>query len=333
MTNPFRIAAWGTAAAMLLIAMVLSVSLGSTIFSVSMIVDSIFHFDGSRDHIILRNVRFPRTIVTVLAGANLAVAGALMQAITRNVLASPGIFGINSGAAAVAVLLMVIYPQVTSSNLVFAAFVGGACAALIVYAMATAFKQTHMAVHLALTGVAIQAMLSAFTQTIIMFNEIQLDRILFWLAGSVSSRKWEHAAVLLKWSIPALLVAFTLGRSASVLSLGDSLAKGLGQRLALARGLMALIVIVLAGVTVSVTGPIGFVGLIVPHIARQLTGLDYRSVLPLSALCGALLLLLADLLSRYIVFPYETPVGIVTALIGTPFFIYLARRRKKEAKI
>lgn len=327
-------ALWISAAGLIILLFVLflSVSLGSTNLSLSTIWASIFHNDGSRAHIILQNVRIPRMIVTAFVGANLAVAGALMQAVTRNVLASPGIFGINAGAAAAVVFFTVQVPFLSSGNMVYAAFVGGASAAVVVYAMASVFKGNHMEVHLALTGVAVQAILSALTQGMIIFNETQMDRVLFWLAGSVSSRKWEHTELIMLWSVPALLAAFSFGRAASVLSLGEELARALGQRIMITRSLMAIIVIVLAGVSVSIAGPIGFVGLIVPHIVRYLIGVDYRLVLPLSALFGSIMLVLADLASRYIVFPYETPVGVVTALIGTPFFIYLARRRKKEGK-
>ncbi|WP_088833680.1 FecCD family ABC transporter permease [Paenibacillus tyrfis] len=315
---------------LLTVALLLSVAVGSTSMPISSVLASLFHEDGSRMHSIIRNIRIPRTVVTALAGANLAVAGALMQAVTRNPLASPGVFGINAGASAAVVFVTVTYPFVTGGYTVAAAFAGGAAATVVVFAMASAFKGAHMEVNLALTGVAIQAILSAATQALLIFNETKTDSVLFWLAGSVSGRKWEHVQTLLWWGIPALAVAFALGRSASILSLGEDMARGLGQRVWKTRSLITLVVILLAGVSVAVAGPIGFVGLIVPHIVRYLTGADYRAVIPLSALLGAVLLLLADLASRFVLFPYETPVGVVTALIGTPYFIYLARRRRKE---
>ncbi|WP_371318178.1 FecCD family ABC transporter permease [Paenibacillus elgii] len=315
---------------LLTVALLLSVAVGSTSMPISSVLTALLHEDGSRTHSIIRNIRIPRTVVTALAGANLAVAGALMQAVTRNPLASPGVFGINAGASVAVVFVAVTYPFVTGGYTVAAAFVGGAAAAVVVFAMASAFKGAHMEVNLALTGVAIQAILSAATQALLIFNETKTDSVLFWLAGSVSGRRWEHVQTLLWWGVPALAVAFALGRSASILSLGEDMARGLGQSVWKARSLITLVVISLAGVSVAVAGPIGFVGLIVPHIARYLTGADYRAVIPLSALLGAVLLLLADLASRFVLFPYETPVGVVTALIGTPYFIYLARRRRKE---
>nr|WP_281944418.1 iron ABC transporter permease [Paenibacillus tyrfis] len=315
---------------LLTVALLLSVAVGSTSMPISSVLTALLHEDGSRTHSIIRNIRIPRTVITALAGANLAVAGALMQAVTRNPLASPGIFGINAGASVAVVFVTVTYPFVTGGYTVAAAFVGGAAAAVVVFAMASVFKGAHMEVNLALTGVAIQAILSAATQALLIFNETKTDSVLFWLAGSVSGRKWEHVQTLLWWGIPALAAAFALGRSASILSLGEDMARGLGQSVWKTRSLITLVVILLAGVSVAVAGPIGFVGLMVPHIVRYLTGADYRAVIPLSALLGAVLLLLADLASRFVLFPYETPVGVVTALIGTPYFIYLARRRRKE---
>ncbi|WP_157244016.1 FecCD family ABC transporter permease [Paenibacillus elgii] len=315
---------------LLTVALLLSVAVGSTSMPISSVLTALLHEDGSRTHSIIRNIRIPRTVVTALVGANLAVAGALMQAVTRNPLASPGVFGINAGASVAVVFVAVTYPFVTGGYTVAAAFAGGAAAAVVVFAMASAFKGAYMEVNLALTGVAIQAILSAATQALLIFNETKTDSVLFWLAGSVSGRKWEHVQTLLWWGVPALAVAFALGRSASILSLGEDMARGLGQSVWKARSLITLVVILLAGVSVAVAGPIGFVGLIVPHIVRYLTGADYRAVIPLSALLGAVLLLLADLASRFVLFPYETPVGVVTALIGTPYFIYLARRRRKE---
>lgn len=328
--TPYLLGVWITGLFLLLLGMYLSMSLGTNRMSLLTIWEGLFHYDGSREHVILRTVRLPRLLVTLLAGANLAVAGALMQAMTRNPLASPSIFGVNAGASTAVVMLTIWMPHVTAKESVFAAFAGGAFAALIVYGMSSIFKGDHPEVNLALTGVAIQAMLSSFTQMMIIFNETQMDRILFWLAGSVASRKLEHAETLLLWSVPALIAAFCLSRAASIMSLGDELASGLGQKVRLTRGLIAIVVILLAGASVAVTGPIGFVGLIVPHMVRYLIGTqDYRFILPLSALLGTVLLLFADLISRYVMFPFETPVGVITALIGTPYFIYLARKKRK----
>ncbi|GED69816.1 Fe(3+)-citrate import system permease protein YfmD [Brevibacillus reuszeri] len=322
---------WIAGLLLLILCAYLSLALGTRRMSLATMVQALVYNDGSRDHVIMNTVRFPRLIVTMFVGANLAVAGALMQAITRNLLASPGVFGINAGASTAVVMLTVLVPHVTAHETVFAALAGGISAALLIYGMSSAFRGNHPVVNLALTGVAIQLMLSSVTQMMLIFNETQMDRILFWLAGSVASRKWEHVQTLLLWSLPVLLAAFTLGRAASVISLGDEMASGLGQKIKRTRGLISLVVIMLAGSAVAVAGPIGFIGLIVPHMVRYLIGNDYRKVLPLSALFGTILLLSADLLSRYVMFPFETPVGVVTALIGTPYFIYLARKRRKEA--
>ncbi|WP_427126620.1 FecCD family ABC transporter permease [Priestia megaterium] len=317
---------------LLLISMFLSISIGSIHISFGTIKQAILNFDGSKEQSIIQTVRLPRLLVTAFVGANLAVAGALMQALTRNPLASPGIFGINAGASAAMVFLTVLVPGVSMIGGVFGAFLGGAVAAVIVYVMSSLIKGGDSDVKLALTGVAIQGMLMSLTQTLLIFNESKTEGVMFWLTGSVIGRDWGHVHVLLPFSIVGLIIAFGLGRASSLLSLGDDVARGLGQRVFVIRAFTAVVVIVLAGVSVAIAGPIGFVGLVVPHMVRYLIGVDYRVVLPMSALLGASLLLLADVLSRFITYPYETPVGAVTALLGTPYFIYLARRKKTERK-
>lgn len=303
--------------------------IGSVDVSLSAIGNSILQFDGSKEHLVLRNIRIPRAIVCALVGANLAVAGALMQALTRNPLASPGIFGINAGASAAVVILTLTLPGLSGLGLVFGAFAGAAFVALTVYTLAVSMRGGHTEVKMALAGVAIQALMMSVTQTLLIFNDQKTSSLLFWLAGSVSGKDWSSVMMLLPWSIGALTIAFTLGKSASIISLGEDVARGLGQRIKLLRGVTSIVIIVLAGISVSIAGPIGFVGLIVPHIVRYFVGSDYRFILPFSAIMGAVLLVLADDVSRLVVFPYEVPVGVVTALLGSPYFIYLARRKRK----
>ncbi|WP_314001987.1 iron ABC transporter permease [uncultured Paenibacillus sp.] len=309
-----------------------SIATGAFDVSLSTILAAVFAFDGSKEHLIIQTIRIPRAFVTAFVGANLAVAGALMQAITRNPLASPGVLGVNAGAAFVVVLLSVILPGMSGIVSLAAAFAGGAAAASVVYFINAHVKGGSVEVKMALTGVAVQALLASLTQSLLIFNDQKTEMVLFWLAGSAAGMDWTDVKLLLPWSIAGLIAACCLGRSASVIGLGEETARGLGQRTAVARGLCALMVVVLAGVSVSIAGPIGFVGLIVPHIARYLVGVDYRVVIPVSAIFGSVLLVLADIASRFVSFPYETPVGVVTALIGTPYFIYLARRKRKVSK-
>ncbi len=313
---------------LLAVAILISLRYGSTTLSVRVLYDAIFHYTPSREQLILTTLRLPRVVVTVLVGANLGVAGALMQAITRNSLASPSVFGLNAGAAFAVVCMTMLLPGLSAAWRVYGAFAGALGTAVLVYALSHMIRWGKIELNMTLVGVTVQAFLAVGTQAMLIFNESKTEQLLFWLAGSVVGNRTYEASVLAIWSLPGLAAAAWLSRSVSVLGLGDELARGLGQRVRLLRGAALAVVVVLAGVSVSIAGPIGFVGLIVPHMARYILGLDYRRIIPASALLGALLLTLADIGSRWISFPGETPVGIVTALLGTPFFIYLARRRR-----
>lgn len=245
-----------------------------------------------------------------------------MQALTRNPLASPQVFGVNAGASLCVVAGVVLFPSAQISVVVFA-FLGAAIGGLIVYSFGSAGGMTP--VKLALAGIAVHLFLSAFTHSIIILNE-SADDVLFWMAGAISDSNWGDVQTIVPWALIGISISFAMSGSVSVLGLGDATAKGLGQNITIIRTAVSFLVLILAGSSVAVAGPIGFVGLLVPHIARKLVGEDYRFVLPFSALLGAILLVYADVLARFIAYPYESPVGIVTAMIGTPFFLYLASK-------
>ncbi|WP_445489044.1 FecCD family ABC transporter permease [Niallia sp. 03133] len=310
-----------------------SIKIGAYHFTILSTMDYLFSPNQSELSIILHDIRLPRLVITILAGANLAVAGAMMQGITRNPLASPSVLGINAGASFVIVLMTVLFPSVTGYWLIGSGFLGGLAAASLIFLMSFVFKGGAIEVKIALVGIAIQALFSSGTQSLLLFNEDSINKILVWLAGMLAGTTWDDVRLLLPISISALIASLLLAKSLSVLVLGDDVAKGLGQRIILIKGIVIILVVLLAGSTVATVGPIGFVGLIVPHLVRFLIGTDYRKILPLSALFGANLLLIADVLSRFIAFPSETPVGIVTALIGTPYFIYLARTKKSASAL
>ncbi|MGP7816941.1 FecCD family ABC transporter permease [Niallia sp. 01092] len=313
----------------LVIASYFSLKLGAYSYTIHSIFDHLFSPDESELSIILHDIRLPRLLITILVGANLSVAGAMMQGITRNPLASPSVLGINAGASFVIVLMTVLFPAVTGYALIGSGFLGGLVAASLIFMMSFIFKGGAIEVKIALVGIAIQALFSSGTQSLLLFNEDSINNILIWLAGMIAGTTWADVQLLFPISFIALLSSFLLASSLSLLVLGDDVAKGLGQRIILIKVLVIILVVLLAGSTVATVGPIGFIGLIVPHVVRFLVGVDYRKILPLSALFGANLLLIADVLSRFISFPSETPVGIVTALIGTPYFIYLARKNRK----
>ena len=280
----------------------------------------------SKETLVLTTLRLPRLLLGLLLGANLAVAGALMQAVTRNPLASPQVFGVNAGASLFVVLALLLFPALGTANLVYFAFFGAMIGGLLVFSFASVRGMTSL--KLALVGMAIHLLLTSLTKGLILFND-RITNVLYWLSGSISDSGWIEVRLILPWSIIGLILAFSLAKSLAIFQLGQDVAVGLGQNITRIRMLAAVAVVLLAGVTVAVAGAIGFIGLMVPHIVRRLVGEDYRYVLPISALCGGLLLTYADVIARFIAYPYESPVGIVTALLGAPFFLYLAKRQTR----
>ena len=286
--------------------------------------------DGSTEHLIIRTVRVPRSITALLVGAAIAVAGAIMQGLTRNPLADPGILGINSGAA-LAVVMAVFWLNAASLS-VYAGFalVGAAIAALTVYGLGSLGRGGLTPLNLTIAGAALTALVSSLTTAILILSQRTLEEIRFWLAGSVAGRDMELVLQVLPYLVIGLGLGLLMGKQLTTLSLGDSVAQGLGQKTAWVKIIAAISVVLLAGGSVAIAGPIGFIGLIVPHIVRFWAGADYRWILPYSALIGAILLLLADIGARLIIQPQELPVGIVMPLLGAPFFIYLTRTRVKR---
>nr|WP_209124763.1 iron ABC transporter permease [Alkalihalobacillus sp. BA299] len=314
----------------LIIGILISISIGMSDVQFNHVIESFYVSELAKEHLIVQTVRLPRAIIACIIGASLAVAGAIMQAITRNPLASPQIFGINAGASFIVVAATVFFSGLSQSTFVYFAFLGAVMGGMMVYYLGSSGSGM-TPIKLALAGIAIHFFLSALTEGLIIFNEHTTEGVLFWLAGAIDSKGWQDVKIIFPWAVLGLVGSFFLARSLSILSLGESVAKGLGQRIGWIRLVSGLIVVILAGASVAIAGPIGFVGLIIPHITRYLVGVDYRWVLPYSALFGAILLVYADIIARFIAFPYESPVGIVTALLGAPFFFYLIRRGKKLA--
>ncbi len=293
------------------------------------VVQSLFHHDARlSQHVIVRDWRLPRALADVLVGAALAVAGAIMQAVTRNPLASPGIVGLSTGASFTTVLVMVTCPAAGRADLMMASIAGATLGAALVYGLGSCSRGGLTPVRLALTGMAVSAVLGAIGDGVMIYNELGQD-VLLWLARGNENVQWADIVLLLPLVAIGLLGALALAPALSVMMLGEHIAHGLGQRTGLTKLISAVIVLVLAGAAVAVAGPIGFIGLMVPHIVRALVGIDHRLVIPGSALCGAILLLAADLGAHWATTPFRTsvPVGVVTTLMGVPFFLYLACRR------
>ncbi|WP_425582991.1 FecCD family ABC transporter permease [Zhihengliuella alba] len=277
--------------------------------------------------------RIPRTALALLAGAALAVSGAVMQGVTRNPLADPGILGVNTGAALAVVVGIAHFGLRSPGGFVWVAIGGGAAAAAVVYAIASLGPNGFNAaaatpLKLALSGAAVTAALTSFISAVVLGRNDIAEGVRSWQIGGVGGADFGTMGVVLPFLAAGLAVGLLSAKSLNSLALGDELAAGLGERVGLVRGLASLGAIVLAGAVTALTGPIGFVGLVVPHVVRLLVGSDHRWLLPLSALGGAALLTAADILGRVASRPVEIDVGIVTALVGAPFFIYIVRRHK-----
>ncbi|HCH2128887.1 iron ABC transporter [Vibrio parahaemolyticus] len=287
-----------------------------------------FAFDeGNMLHQILATLRAPRTYAGLLIGASLAVSGVLMQGLTRNSLASPSILGINAGAACFMALASIGVPFFSQLNPIINAVFGALLSGGAVMLLGGFFSARSHPLRLVLAGIAISALLIGLTRASVILADDMAYSVLHWLTGSLSavdSQQWQQ---LWPFATLGLVLAMGLARNLNLLALGDEVAVGLGGNIRLTRLISGLAVVLLAGTSVAIAGPIGFVGLLVPHLVRPIVGHNYHILIPVSALCGAALVTWSDALSRAIAFPAETPVGVITALLGTPCFIVIAMRK------
>lgn len=312
----------------LAVAALLSLRIGSVSLSTGEVVTAFTDFDGSNAHLIVRSLRLPRTIIGLGVGAALAVAGVVAQAVTRNALASPGILGINAGAAFGVVTAVFVLGIVSPTGYLWFAFGGALAAVIVVFAIASVGRGGVTPVKLALAGVVLTALLSAWISFVLIFDQRTLEEVRFWLAGSLVGRDLGVFLQVLPFLALGLVIGLALGRTLNTISLGEDVAAGLGQNVALVKALATVVVVLLAGAGVAAAGPIGFVGLAVPHVVRLLVGADHRWLLPISAVSGPILLLTADVIGRVVARPSEIQVGIVTAIIGGPVLVHLVRSRK-----
>nr|WP_066155374.1 iron ABC transporter permease [Halalkalibacter krulwichiae] len=310
----------------LILLMGMSIILGYTNTSIRLSYEAFTSFDGSNEHLIIQTVRLPRALIAASVGASLAIAGVYMQTLTKNPLASPGILGINAGASFAVVFVLSVFSVSSLSIFTWVSFLGAAIAALAVYFIGGVGRQGLTPMKITLAGAAITALFSSFTQGILVSNEAALDEVLFWLSGSIQGRKLEILVFVFPYLFLGWLLALIMTPMMNVMAMGDDVAKGLGLKVGLLKLTVGVIVILLAGGSVAVAGPIGFIGIVIPHIARSLIGTDHRWLVPFAGILGGVLLLAADIGARYIVMPQEVPVGVMTALIGTPYFIYIARK-------
>ncbi len=314
---------------LIILSMGLSIAYGAANIKLATVWEAVSHFNPDvTSHQIIQEIRLPRAIGAVLVGALLAVSGAVMQGLTRNPLASPSIMGVTDGAAFALVITLAFFPAATLLSLTFSSFVGAGLGVMLVFMIGAYSKGGLTPVKLALAGVAVGAMLSAFSSAIALHFQVAKD-MSFWYAGGLTSMNWGSVKILLIAGGIGLLLSMYISRSITILSLGEEVSKGLGQNTLLIKSLGVIVVLVLTGAAVSVAGAIGFIGLVIPHITRFIIGSDYRWIIPISAVLGGLLLVLADIVARMVNAPFETPVGAITAIIGVPFFLYLARGERR----
>jgi iron complex transport system permease protein len=315
------------AVGVLLVVVVASLALGSKPIPFGTVWDAIWNADGSNEHVIIRSLRVPRTFLGLGVGVALGLAGAVVQGITRNPLADPGILGIEAGAALAVVFSITAFGVDSPGGYVWFAFAGAAVASAVVYGLGSVGRGGATPVKLALAGAALAAMLSSITTAILLLDVRTLDQFRFWVVGSIAGRDASVVTAVMPFIIGGTILAMASARSLNALALGDDVARALGARVRAARGVSISVVVILCGAATAAAGPIAFVGLTVPHVARAICGPDNRWILPWSAVLGPILLLSADVVGRIVARPGELQVGIVTALLGAPVFIALVRRR------
>jgi iron complex transport system permease protein len=305
-----------------------SLSIGPQHISVGDRIGGIVSPDQTAQQLIVHLIRLPRVLEAALVGASLAMAGVIMQGITLNPLGAPEIMGVNAGAALLVALSVTVMTSLSGQSVLALAFGGGAAASAFVFGFARFGRGGLSPLRLALAGVTVTALLFSLMQGIFILHVETASTLMFWLVGGVNYADWHDIHLVWPWLLAGSVSALLLAAPLNVLALGDDMARGLGQNVARTRFLGATTVVVLAGACVGVAGPVAFLGLIVPHIVRRLVGVNHFLVMPLAALTGATLFVYADVGSRYVSSLGQTPSGLVTALIGAPIFIYLARREK-----
>ncbi|WP_188496077.1 FecCD family ABC transporter permease [Pullulanibacillus pueri] len=312
--------------ALLLLCGLFSLVLGYANIDFHTVYTALFHFTETNNQIIVREERIPRMFIAAAVGASLAISGAIMQGLTRNPLAAPNILGVNSGASFFIVVAVGFFGVQSLTAFTWLAFAGAAVAGVIVYFLGSLGPDGLSPVKLILAGAAMAALFASLTQGVLTMSEPTLQSVLYWLVGSIQGRDLSVLQNVLPYFGIGWVIALLISPKMNTLALGETIAKGVGQNTFIVKLFAGLVVILLAGGAVAVAGPIGFIGIIIPHITKWLVGQDYRWLIPYCALLGAILLLLADVSSRLILHSGEVPVGIMTAIVGTPFFIFIARR-------
>ncbi|OLM21001.1 MULTISPECIES: iron ABC transporter permease [unclassified Pseudonocardia] len=331
--RPRPAAPWAVPGGLLVVAAatVLSMKVGARPLSWAELADGLLRFGGSPADIVVRHVRLPRTLAGLITGACLGLAGAVAQGITRNPLAGPGTLGVNAGAAGAMILVMASAGIGSLAGHVWFGFLGGALAALAVYAIGGSGRDGATPVKLALAGAAVSALITAATSAVVLLDRELFARFRYWIVGSLARADLLTVGQAVPFAVAGVLLAVALVRRLDAVALGEDTSRSLGARPGLTRLTGLVAVVVLAGTATAVAGPVAFVGLVAPHAARALVGTAHRWVLPVSALLAAGLVLLADVAGRVVIAPEEVQIGVTAAVLGGPVFLHLVRTRKVAA--
>ena len=309
----------------------IDILIGMSDIGIKEIIDSIISYSGSKQDLIIRTVRLPRVLLCILIGASMAISGLIMQNLTRNPLASPQILGINSGATLSVVVIMVFFPLLGYKAKILGAFLGAGVIGLFVHVIGTVKNLSPLKI--TLVGISIQLFLSSITKSIMLFNESKTSDLVFWMIGGVHHAQFTHILAILPWFIVSILLITVISNSMDTLKMGDSIAISLGENVKLTKIISTITVILLSSSSVAIAGPISFVGLITPHIVSKFGVRNFRGNFILCGIYGGNLLLLSDIVSKLLKYPYESPVGIVTAFIGAVFYIFLANKEMKRGGV
>lgn len=311
----------------IILAMVLSVIYGAKDININVIRDAFLNFDGENvNHQIIMYSRIPRVIGALLIGAFLAISGAIMQGMTRNYLASPSIMGVSDGSVFAITICMIFFSDTSSLNMIFYSFVGSAIGAGLVFGLASLTPNGMSPVRLAIIGTITGSFLSSISAALSTYFQVS-QNISFWYNAKLHQITPDKIKIIIPFAIIGIITSLIISKSITILSLGEEISISLGQNTKLIKIVAMGTVVILTGISVALAGKIAFVGLIIPHIVRFFVGSDYRWIVPCSGVMGSILLAFSDIISRFINYPFETPIGVVTSFIGVPFFLYLARTK------
>ncbi|MFL0165929.1 FecCD family ABC transporter permease [Candidatus Clostridium helianthi] len=313
------------------ICVIISLAFGSKNIGISQAINALLNSDDTSFAALVVRERIPRTIFSIMAGASLGISGALMQSITRNPIADPSILGVNTGASLFVVIGIAFFNINSANEYIWIALVGAGITSIFVYTIASIGSGGMTPIKLALAGSATSAVLTSLVSVVILPRSEVIDAYRFWQVGSVSGATWESIDLMLPFLIIGLIISIISAPALDILALGDEVATGLGVNIGIIRIICAIAGVILCGATTAIAGPIGFVGLMIPHSIRLIFGSNLRGLVPMSAIGGAVLLTISDVLGRVIGSPGELQVGIITAFLGAPILIIIARKAKVRA--